>query len=73
MLSSIIKRSTISALKSPQVQSIRTLTSLSPSLYTAISTSKGSRASGSSSTLEGNVHTRMGLPKEVSNIPCYGW
>lgn len=43
----------------------RSVSSLSPVLYTAVSSSKGSRASGTASTREGNLSVLMGMPIEV--------
>ncbi|KAI5480298.1 hypothetical protein MNV49_001257 [Pseudohyphozyma bogoriensis] len=43
----------------------RSVSSLSPNLYTATSTSTGSRANGTAKTPEGNISLKMGMPKEL--------
>ena len=53
-------------LRTPRVTlSTRGLSTIEPVLYTANTTSTGSRASGASHTAEGNVAVPMGLPKEM--------
>ncbi|KAK4705477.1 lipoyl-dependent peroxiredoxin, partial [Phenoliferia sp. Uapishka_3] len=61
---SFLRTSLLRTVRTPS-PSVRTLTTLDPLLYTASATSTGSRASGASSSEEGNIAADMGLPKEM--------